>query len=275
MKGLIKFFLRHQIFFLFIFFEILSFYFVIKYNKKQNHSFFNSANAVYASFYSRYSNIIDYFNLSETNAKLATQNAYLLNLAKQSYKNNFISSNEIKDSIYKQQYITIQAKVINNSVNKENNFLTLDKGINQGIASGDAVISANGIIGVIKDVSQNYSTVFSLLNTDIYISAKIKKTNYYGSIHWETNNPRIVKLKEISYNVKLNIGDTITTSGYSAIFPENINIGVIKDFKKLKGDNFYDVSIELFNDFKNLRYVYIVKNLLKNEQKKLEKKEND
>ncbi len=275
MKGLIKFFFRHQIFFLFIFFEILSFYFVIKYNQKQNQSFFNSANAVYASFYSKYANIIDYFNLAETNDKLVKQNAYLLNLAKKSYKNNFIQLKEINDSIYKQQYIVIPAKVINNSINKENNFLTLDKGFYQGISSGDAVISTNGVVGIVKDVSQNYSTVFSLLNTQIYISAKIKKNNYYGSIHWETDNYNVVKLKEMSYNVKLDIGDTISTSGYSAIFPENIDIGVIKDFKKEKGENFYNISVKLFNDFSKLRYVYVIKNLLKTEQKNLEQKEND
>lgn len=275
MKSLLKFFIRHQILFLFIFFELISFYFVIKYNKKQKQSFFNSANVIYASIYSKYSNIIDYFNLSDINNKLSIQNAYLLNLAKQNYKKNFISLHEINDSLYKQQYVTIQAKVINNSVNKENNFLTLNKGINQGISPGDAVISPNGIVGIIKDVSKNYSTVLSLLNTGVYISAKIKKNNYLGSIHWETNDYTTVKLKEISYNVKLNKGDTIITSGFSAIFPENINIGKIKKFKKNIGENFYDIDVELFNNFKKLRYVYIIKNLLKHEQKSLEKKEND
>ena len=246
MKGLLKFFIRHQILFLFIFFEILSFYLVIKYNKKQNTSFFNSANAVYSSIYSRYSNVINYFNLDETNKKLSVKNAYLLNLIKSNYKKNIISLHEVKDSLYQQQYVYFTATVINNSVNKENNFLTLDKGYNQGVSPGDAVISSNGVVGIIKDVSKNYSTVLSILNKNVYISAKIKKNNYYGSVHWETNDYTTVKLKEISYNVKLNIGE-----------------------------NFYNINVELFNNLKNLRYVYIVKNLLKTEQKKLEQAEND
>lgn len=274
MKGLIRFLIRHQILFLFLSFELLSFYFIVNYNDKQKSAFVNSTNLVYTSLYTRYSNIANYFSLSETNDKLATKNSYLLSLAKVNYKKNYISLKEINDSLYKQEYVIFEAKVINNSVNKENNFLTIDKGYNQGVEKGDAVISTNGIVGIIKDVSPNFSTILSLLNTDVYISAKIKKNNYFGSIHWDNYDISTVKLKEISYNVNLAIGDTVITSGYSSIFPENIAIGKISDFHKIEGDNFYDIDVTLFNDFRNIKYVYIVKNLLKKEQKELEQKNN-
>ena len=132
-----------------------------------------------------------------------------------------------------------------------------------------AVISTNGVVGVIYDVSRFYSTVISLLNTNMKISSKLLKNDYFGSLEWDGKNYRHAILNEIPYHVKVERGDTVVTSGYSAIFPEGVMIGTIEDFK-IKGGNFYEINIALSTDFKHLTFVSVVSNLKKEGQKNLE-----
>ena len=132
-----------------------------------------------------------------------------------------------------------------------------------------AVVSPNGIVGVVNGVSKRFSTVMSLLNTDLHISAKIKKNNYFGSLSWDGKNYREAILYEIPHHVPVSKGDTIITSGFSTIYPEGVLIGTIKDFE-VKGGNFYEITVRLSTDFKNLTYVNLVSNLRKEEQIELE-----
>jgi len=137
------------------------------------------------------------------------------------------------------------------------------------------VISSKGVVGIIKNVSDHFSSVMSVLHEKNKLSAKIKKSGYYGSLVWEGNNYREAELKDIPNHVKLAIGDTIVTSGYSSIFPENILIGTVKEFDLPKGNNFYNIKIEFTEDYKNLSHVYIVRSLLKEEKEKLEAQNQD
>ena len=135
-----------------------------------------------------------------------------------------------------------------------------------------AVISTNGIVGIVKNVSNNFSTVISILNTSLRVSAKIKKNDYFGSLSWNGINYTKAQLDEIPFHVKISVGDTIITSGYSAIFPEGNLIGTISDFDVKQGGNFYSIPVNLSTDFKNLSYVYIISDFLKKEQINLEHK---
>ncbi len=276
MRTLVKFFLRYYYFLLFLTFEIFSIFLVIENNNYQKTLFLNSANFFSGNIYKGIANLTSYINLKQTNEELSAENTRLNNILKNSYKTNEISLLEIYDSTYFQQYTTTAAQVINNSVNRQNNYLTIDKGEKQGISPEMAVISPKGIVGIVTNVSNNFASVISILNTNMRISAMIKKNGCFGSLVWDGKNYRETILKDIPNHVKINIGDTIITSGYSSIFPKGKLIGVISDFKQKKGGNFYLITVKLSTNFKKLSYVYVIGNFLKQEQKDLEKiSEND
>jgi len=176
----------------------------------------------------------------------------------------------ISDTIIHQQYIYTSAAVINNSINRQKNFFTLNKGKKQGADIDMAVISPNGVAGIIVSSSENFSVAMSLLNLDFHLSARIKSNGYFGSISWDGRDYRYAILNEIPLHVVVNKGDTIQTTGYSAIFPQGIFVGVINDFEKTGGD-FYTIRISLATDFKKIDYVSVIGNLKKLEQSGLEK----
>ena len=223
----------------------------------------------------KFLNLKDYMNLRKENKRLIEENNKLYNrLAR--YKNlNAENRVDSLDSMYMKQYTYIPAKVINNSINKQYNYITLNKGSRQGIKEEMAVVSANGVVGVVKKVSDNFSSVISVLNRQFYINAKIKKNGYFGPLSWNGKNYRQVILSQIPHHVKVEIGDTIVTSGYSAIYPEGILIGVVSNYE-LKGGNFYEITVDLSTDFKNLSRVQVISNFKKEEEKTLENSaEND
>ena len=134
---------------------------------------------------------------------------------------------------------------------------------------GMAVVSSDGVVGVIFNVSRHYATVISLLNTRLNISAKFKKNDYFGALQWDGKSYQKAILNEIPHHVEINVGDSIITSGYSTIFPEGIQIGTVQDFV-VKGGNFYEISVILSTDFKKLRFVNVISNLKKKDQLDLE-----
>ncbi len=271
MRNLIRFFAKNSFLFLFLFLEFIAFTLLVFNNNYQNSKFFNSSNFLIGNLYATVNNINDYFNLKEVNAELAEQNAKLQTQKISSFTKIFGNTVEVNDTVYMQRYQYTSAKVINNSTNKRNNYITLDKGGINGIEAGMGVISANGVIGIVKNVSDNFCSVMSVLHEKNTVSAKIKNTGYFGPLVWELGNYREAQLKDIPNHVKLNVGDTIVTSGYSAIYPEGVLVGTIKEFDLPKGGNFYNITVEFSVDYKKLSHVYIVKNKQKEEQKQLEK----
>jgi rod shape-determining protein MreC len=168
------------------------------------------------------------------------------------------------------------ARVVNNSTNRRNNYITLDRGRRQGIHTEMAVISAEGVVGIVKDVSEHYCSVLSFLHKDSRISAQVKRNGYIGSMVWEGYDARYGNLKDIAKHIKLAVGDTIVTSSFSRIFPQGVPVGVIEKVNANTGDNFQDVRVRLSVNFGNLAHVYVINSLLKDEQAALEQKqEND
>lgn len=269
MRKLISVILRFHFFILFVVFEVISVSLVITSNPTKKKAFFSSANIVSGYINNQLSNLHSYFNLGEENEKLAKENIKLLtelNAFKQSVKQ---SSFELDTSnAYRYEYLN--AHVIKNTVSLSHNFITIDKGEKDGIQKDFGVIGTQGVVGIIVATSKHYSLVISLLNERIGLSARIKKNNFFGTIKWNGNNYRLVKLSGIPNHLNLQIGDTIVTSGYSAIFPENITIGVINKFKKDKSTNFFDIDVMLSTDMKNLYNVHVVNNKNKREQILLE-----
>jgi rod shape-determining protein MreC len=178
----------------------------------------------------------------------------------------------VNDTVYRQKYTYTSAKVVNNSTNRRDNYLTLDKGSKQGIRNNMAVISSTGVVGVVKDVSDNFCTVISLLHSDLTISSKLKKDGSFGPLNWDGVNFSVATLSDIPTHVRLKEGDTVVTSQYSKMFPENIMIGTVQSYYTEPMKPFYTVKVNLSTDFKKLTYVYIVQNKLREEQEALEKK---
>ena len=270
MRNLLKFLIHYHVTFLFIVLEVISFTITIQNNFYQRASFINNTTEISGNIYRIYSSVVEYFNVRNENDKLALENTALRKLLKSNYIINDKNIQQANDLIYKQKYDYINAKVINNSVFRQTNYITLNKGRNQGIKPDMGVINSQGIVGIVKDVSYNFSIVIPTININAHISAKIKKNNYFGTLSWDGKDYRYALLNEIPFHVKVSKGDTVVTSGYSSIFPEGITIGVVKDFNFNQGNNFYNIYIQLSTDFMNLNHVNVVSNLYKDEQKILE-----
>src|SRR5665648_1074151 len=169
----------------------------------------------------------------------------------------FNSSNVLTGTVY-EKFSTME------------NYISLNKGSRQGIKPDMGIICAGGVVGVITNVSPNYSTGLSLLNKRLSIPAKINKNNYFGSLVWDGEHFNTADLKEIPFHNIVNVGDTVVTSGFSSVFPEGIMIGTIKNFDVESGTNFYNIKVELSTNFKTLKYVEVVQNTKQTELMKLE-----
>lgn len=276
MLNLVRFIWKYSNFFLFLLLEIFCFYLIFQNTHYQKSRFVSSSNKVAGNVYTSVNSARGYLNLKTENEQLARENAILHTTSKAAFLKIKTSEVAVNDTILKQQYLFVTARVVNNSVNKRNNYLTLNIGSNRGIKPEMAVISSTGIVGITKAVSENFSSVLSVLNKDAKISAKIKKNNYFGSLSWEGGDYKLGTLTDIPTHVKILKGDTIVTNAYSAIFPENILIGFIDGYEIKPGDNFYTIAVRFSTNFKNVNHVFVVKNLLKEEQKKLEQEtQND
>ncbi len=271
MRSLFRFLLRNYFLMMFLALEAISFTLMVNFNNYQRVTFFNSSNELTGTINKKFSTFDDYFSLSITNARLAAENASLRKklqrLITLQEQNPPINK---PDTVDAPAYIFTAAKVISNSVNRTFNYITLNKGSRQGIRPDMGIICDEGVVGVITNVSANYSTGLSLLNKRLSIPAKITKNNYFGALVWDGEHYNTADLKEIPFHIMVNVGDTVVTSGYSNIFPEGIMIGTITKYDVESGTNFYNIKVELSTNFKTLKYVYVVQNTKRPEQLKLE-----
>lgn len=270
MRSLLKFLLRIHFLLLFILIEIFSFSLLVNRNNFHKAKVVNFSRQFAGNLYVKTSNLKQYFSLIEENQRLANENNRLLNIIESTYKSDEIFFRSINDTIFNQRYKYTSSRIINNSINKKYNFITLNKGRQQGVVPEMAVVSEGNIVGVVKGVSDNYATVISLLNLDLRISSKIKKNGVYGSLSWDGKGYRSAVLSEIPLHAEIQLGDTIMTSGYSSIFPEGILIGYISEIEE-KGGSFYEIKVRLSTDFKSLDNVSVIGSLLQKEKLKLEK----
>lgn len=272
MRNLITFVWRNYFFFLFLLLEVLSVYLVVQNNYFQRASFINSSNEVSASVMKTSAEVEEYFFLKAENDRLARENAELRSRSMISFSMVVDDEYKVNDTAFRQKYVYTSAKVVNNSNNLRNNFLTLDKGARHGIKNNMAVITSTGVVGQVKDVSENYCTVMSLLNSKTTISSKIKKDGSYGPLTWDGEDFRYATLHDIPTHVKLVRGDSVVTSAYSLTFPENIMVGRVDTFERKAGEYFYTVKVRLATEFNRISHVYVVTNKQKEEQEELEKR---
>src|SRR5690606_1263734 len=276
MRNLWIFINRYSTFFLFILFFAVSFILTIRNNSFQRASALNSSNEVIGRAYEKINYFKAYINLNETNLTLAHENAALRALLKSSNYDSEVISRTIRDTLLEPQYSYIEARVINNSVNQKNNYLTVNRGSRHGIKKGMGVISSNGVVGIVLNVSPNFSTIQSLLHSDTRISASLSKSEAFGSLVWGQNaiDPQYAVLRGIPNDVAVEKGEQVLTWGYS-LLPPVIIAGQVEETGITSGSSFLDIRIKLNNDFSTLRYIYIVIDKLSVEKEKLEEQNTE
>jgi rod shape-determining protein MreC len=271
MRNILVFIIRYHFLLLFVLLEIFAITLLVNSTYYQSSAILKAGSRVTGRFYTSISNATDYLKLRTTNEQLAQENAMLRQMKGVSFLKNDTSSFWVNDTLHKQQYQYIVSKVVLNTVGKRNNYIMLDKGSRSGIKKDMAVITSNGIVGTVVNVSENFSWVMSLLNKHTRISGRITKNNQMGTVVWNGVDHMYGTLTDIPAHVKIAKGDTIVSSGYSYIFPAGIMMGTISDFRVEQGDHFYIIPFKFSVDFNALQYVYVVRNLMKDEQEALEK----
>ncbi len=270
MRSLLRLFVRFSGFFLFVLLEGICFYLVVQFNTRQSQIWFSSANAFIGAAYDSYDATIDYFGLNKEIERLSLENARLRRelRARRPEVDTVMTDTAFLDTAV-QIYSFIPAEVINNSVNRNNNRLTLDKGRAAGLAPEMGVINEDGVVGIVLGVSEHYATVMSILHRQMSLSVSIKRNGYFGSLVWVDNDPQFMELQAIPKYVQVVVGDTIQTSGYSSIFPAGIDVGVVDSFKMDESGNFFEIKIRLHIDMGKIEHTYVVKNLRKEELDRL------
>ena len=265
MQQIINFILRYKITLLYLLLLTIALSFTVQSHSYHRSRYFNSANWLSGGIYNTTDQISNYFGLGAVNRELLEENRRLRSLL---YNQPFTDSIELDTA--QLNYTLLSAQVIKNSYSNQDNYITINKGKNQGIQQDMGVITSRGILGIVERTSNNYAAVQSILNTKSNINAKIKNTNYFGSLTWNTERYDEVQLEDIPRLVPLLVGDTIVTGAMSSIFPENIPIGTIKKFDLNASQSFYSIDVQLFNDMTNLKNAYIIDNPSREEILKLE-----
>jgi rod shape-determining protein MreC len=270
MRNLLRFIIYNQFILLFLIFEIISISFIVNNNKYHKSKYLIFSQHISGIISEKRNNLVQYLSLKEINQQLVLEN---LKLKNQITSSGTISSKNLKKENFLKtmRYGYISANVINNSVNKQYNYITINKGILDGIETDMAVIAADGVVGLVESVSDNYAVVISLLNRNLKVSAKFKKNDYFGSFEWTGKNYRQAILNEIPLHVDVVKGDTIVTSGFSALFPEGVPLATVENFT-IRSGTFFTIDLKITTDFKRLNNVYVIKDYKKAEQLMIEKK---
>ena len=277
MRNLINFLLKYNYWFLFVILEVASFVLLFRFNNYQQSAYFTSANTVVGAVYEVSGGISSYFHQKSVNEDLLDRNMLLeeqnnnLEKALKERQLDSIAVNSIRKMPQK-DYQLFKARVIKNSLNLADNYITLDKGSSSGIHSEMGVVDGNGIVGIVYETSPSYSVVISVLNSKSNISCKIVGSDYFGYLKWEHGDSRYAYLKDLPRHAEFNLGDTVVTSGFSTVFPEGIMVGTVDDMSDSHDGLSYLLKIKLATDFGKLSDVRVIARNGQQEQKELENK---
>lgn len=268
MNNLFKLILKYHFSILFVILEMLAFYMIIQHNHYQGAIFAKQSNAVFGRLSSYASDVRAYFHLRRENVKLVEENTALRNEIW--HLESELPFDSIDTTLFGGQYNYICARAVNVRINRTKNYITIDKGSADGIAKEMAVTSADGIVGIVQNVSGRFSVIQPLINTNSRVSAKIKKNGFYGSLQWDGEDYRYSYLKDIAFQAEVETGDTIVTSGFSSMFPEGELVGFVETVNR-ETANFLTIKVKLATDFGRLSDIYVVGNRRRVEKETLER----
>lgn len=281
MQTILNFLIKHNHWFLFTLLEGISFVLIISFNNYQNAVVFTSANNIAGNLYSVITDIDSYFRLKSDNTVLIEHNRQLLDKLEQ-------TQSELKTlrekTVLAEHPLTRKknngfyyktATVVNNTLNKTDNYITINKGTSDGIKSEMGVFSEKGVVGIVYQSSANYSIVIPLLNGKSKVNCRVKGCNSFCALQWDGNDTRYSYLVDLPRYTLFEKGDTVITSGFSSIFPADIPVGRIHNIEESEDGLFYRAKVELFVDFSSVNNVFVVGNDGKDEQEQLEQNRQD
>lgn len=257
MFNLFRFLVRNSSFFLFIIFEFIALYLVVNYNQTQRNIFITSSTRVTGTFLEKADQLHDYFNLANINEDVNRENSHLLRKIEQLKRE--------KENLSQITFDFKDAKIISNKIDDRYNRFLINKGKASGVKKGMGVTHEHTPVGIVNQVSQNHASAISLLNVNFNLSVRIRNKGHFGSLSWQPPNPRRAAINHIPAYADVQIGDTVVTSGYSQVFPEDLPVGLVEKVVTPTGSNSYEIDVALFADIGRMKYVQIIENLNKSE----------
>lgn len=272
MRNLFQLIYRYHVFLIFLVLLLSSFLLLVNNNRYHRAVFLGSANEAIGEIYSKRSEISEYLKLKNMNDSLARENTLMRNTDR-SY---FIPLNDdmvlINDSMQQRMYRFISAKVINNSTHRQKNLITVNRGSRHGIKPDMGVVQGDHMVGIVREVSENFSVVIPIINNSFKASVRLKGSREIGLLRWSGNDPRYAIIEDIPKHTNVAQGDTVISTGFSNYFPEGIITGTVESSEVPEGENFYNIKLKLAAPFSQLNYVEIVENLMKEEIEALQNK---
>ena len=275
MQQIVSFIIKYKYFLFFLLLETIAISLTFKNHSFHQSKFVNSANFISGGIYNRINSFKEYTKLKTFNQQLLDENNRLKNIISQEKIDTANINLEYIDTVnYRQKYSYTPVKVIHNQYNRKYNYLTLNKGSKHGIKPDQGLINSLGILGITNTVSENYSTVLSILNENSKINVKLKKSLHFGTLEWNGKDYNVLQLIDLPVQADLKVGDTVITGGRSTIFPEGVPVGVVLNFEK-ENNAFQNINIKLFNDMSAIGPAYIITNFDKEEIETLELTTNE
>ncbi|MBO4443965.1 MAG: rod shape-determining protein MreC [Bacteroidaceae bacterium] len=277
MRSLIDFLYRHNHWLVFLLLEGISLALLFTYNKYQNNIWLSSANVVTGRLFEVEQNVQSFFSLRSDNKNLAEQNARL--------EEKIFRLEQLIDSVQRDSLVAVStmkrainvtpATVVSNSINRTDNYITINKGTDDGIAPDMGVIGSQGIVGVTYKCSRHYTLVIPILNSKSSISCKVMPSESFGYLQWNGGDSRIARLCDVPRYAKVSVGDTIVTTGSSTFFPEGLPVGTISSFDPLSDNLSNLIDVELYTKFSTLRHVFVINDPDTAEQRELQEAETE
>lgn len=270
MHNLIAFFKRFGVFLFFLILQLFSLNIYINYLSYPKNQYLTTASLITGRILEIENDLTKHFNLSKNNLALQKENIRLRSKLKESLYQVEGKLFKVDDTLYKQQYSYLPATVINSTVNKRNNYFTLNIGQKQGVYKGQGVFSDKGVIGIIHNSSEHYSVVKTILTKDINIDVSIEPKGLFGLLKWNGNDTKRGSIYGVSNDLRVKKWSKVITKGGAGIFPRGLVIGVVEKVKPIAGEPQWEIIVKFQENFRTLQRVYVVKNLLLKEQKEIE-----
>jgi rod shape-determining protein MreC len=278
MQRLLEFLFKKGHWFVFILCEAISIMFIYRYNAYHRNVFLSSANTVAGYTSSIYNYGASYIKLRDDNKILFERNSMLemeifdLRQQIQTLKANMLSFDSIMADAGTAEYSYITAQVVNSSISGYLNYITINKGLKDGVTADMGAVSIYGIVGIVSTVDDHFSVIIPILNPKSRISCKLYRGDYYGTLSWDGRDVRYANLEELPLHAEFQEGDTVVTSGYSAVFPPGVIVGTVAGLDDSRTHNFYSLKVKLATDFQKLKAVRVLKGTYWQERSTIEQK---
>lgn len=270
MRSIYYLFSRFYIVILFVILEIFALNLVYKSHKYQEVRFLNTSGAFTGKILQYINGVNTFIHLGTNNKILVEENTQLK--AQLRYQFNYPTDSLLPKNSVSYHFDYIAAKIVNNTINRSVNYITIDKGSKDGIVRGLGVVSSNGVVGIVTNVSKNFSLVMSVISVKTLIGVRHKNSNAIGNLSWNGEDPFTLQVDGFSKTLPIKLKDTIVTAGFSSIFPPNIAVATVKKVKPDESSSFYNTNVQLTNNINTLSFVFVVKNEKKNELDSLQLK---